>query len=81
MLKTSKGDSFTLPSTYTAEICGSGEKYDSVKEIETEPIDMSVYKENDKVTLKLILPEGITHNKGIETIEVELVKDYFKKAD
>ncbi len=81
VLKTTDGGSFTLPSTYTAEICGSGEVYDSLKEIETQTIDISDYKENDKITIKLILPDGITLNKGIEDIEIELKKDYFKKSE
>ena len=64
----------------TIKISASKDKIDSIKAIDTEPVDISTLSnKNNKLTLKLDIPSYCTNLSGIKSVDADLDFSSFKK--
>lgn len=79
ILKTDEGKTFSLPAQNSVKICGIGEEFDRIEQIETVPVSLKGLEANSTVRVKLEIPSGIVLQSGSDKIDVELKEKYFKK--
>lgn len=79
VFKTSNGNSHTLSSDNNIKICGIGSAFEAIKQVETEPVDISPFTKDSTVRVKLDLPEGIKTLNGAEEIEVVLESKFYRE--
>ncbi len=77
VLKTTSGESHSLPSDYLVEVYGSAEDLDLISMIETEPVNIYEHEAGSTINVPLALPENIFINKGTPDINIVLEEDFY----
>lgn len=78
VLKTSDGNTHTLPAEYVVKISGIGSEFEEIKEIPTEKVNIDALEVNSTLRIKLDIPSGVTLQSPSDKIEVELKEKYFE---
>lgn len=78
VLKTTDGNTHTLPAQYTVKIYGKGEGFDKIKQIETEEINLNQFEAESKVRIKLSFPKSAMPLDNANEVEIELKEKYYE---
>lgn len=82
VLKATNGKSFELPSSYDVEVYGSsGSGFDKLKNIETEPVNISHYEIGSTVNLVLRIPDYAKLNNDSSIISFTFDEEFFEKLN
>ncbi len=81
VLKTSDGKSHTLPSQYDIEVSGSGDSFDSLKQIETMTVSLSGLEVGSSVSVKLNVPNYVKLTNDSDELQIKLESKYFDDED
>ncbi len=77
VLKTSDGKIHALSEKHTANVYGYGEVFNNLKQIETQPLNMTEFDVGMKVNIKLNPPKGI-YLKSSSEIELKIKEAYYE---
>ena len=78
VLRTTSGKAFSLPPENTVKICGRGEEFDKITEIETEEVNLALFEIDSKLRIKLNLPKDVYPVDKASEIEIVLQKEFYK---
>ena len=81
VLKTTDGNSYTLPSQYNVYVSGSGESFNQLEKIETMEVNLSGLKEGSTVTAVLNIPGYAKLNNSSNEIHVKLDSSFFAETE
>ncbi len=79
VLVTTTGSRISLPAENTVRIYGSGDALEGIDHIETEAINLALFKVGDTPKVNLIVPDGVNLADNVSELVVTITEDFYEE--